>query len=257
MDIELNGITLHAEWHNEMANRPTLVFLHDSLGCVELWRDFPAKLSQVAACNILVYDRLGYGKSDAMPSWRRDSGYLLHEAKILGKLLRKLEIDQPILFGHSDGGSIALIAASLYPARIKAVIAEAAHIFVEEITLNGIRNAIESYEKTDLRQRLEKYHGSKTDMLFNAWTATWTSDFFRNWSIENTLGRIRCSLLVIQGEADEFGSLAQVDKTVAGVSGPVRKVILPHIGHTPHKENPQVTLEIARDFILSLDSGNG
>lgn len=233
-------------------DRPTLVFLHDSLGCIELWRDFPEKLSIATRCNILVYDRLGYGRSEPMVSPLRSIHYLEEEADILNDLLRELKIGDAILFGHSDGGSIALIAASKYPQGIKAVICEAGHIFVEEITLRGIYNAIEAYKTTDLPQRLQKYHGNKVDTLFQAWAATWTRDEFRNWNIEHFLAGIECPLLFVQGDADEYGTLDQVGKTVGQVSGKATTCILPGVGHTPHKEAAIPSLEAAQDFINNL-----
>ncbi|NUY80309.1 alpha/beta hydrolase [Flavobacterium sp. MAH-1] len=250
--IDLVGKKAYAEYTNSHENRPTLVFLHDSLGCVKLWRDFTQVLAEAANCNVLVYDRLGYGKSDAMPTWERTNDYMDAEAETLNELLSDLGIENAILFGHSDGGSIALIAAAKFPNRIKAVICEAAHIFVEEITLKGIREAMVAFETTDLRERLKKYHGDKVEMLFKAWTLTWISDSFRSWNIEYLLPNVNCPLLFIQGKSDEFGSLEQVEKTVSQVSSRAETYILENIGHTPHKEAPDQTIEAAKRFIDSL-----
>lgn len=236
------------------AGRPTLVFLHDSLGCISLWRDFPEQLGEWSQCNVLVYDRHGYGVSDELVKPERANDYLEDEAAILIELIETLNIAQPILFGHSDGGSIALIAAAKYPNKIAAVISEGAHIFVEAETIKGIREAMEQYQTTDLKQKLEKYHGDKTDALFNAWTKTWTSDAFQSWNIENFLPLIGCPVLIIQGENDEFGTLAQVNGIVKQVSGKAVKQILPGIQHTPHKEAPEFILKLASDFIQSLPS---
>ncbi len=159
--FSLNGIV--AEYHETNAAARVLVFLHDSLGCIELWRDFPAKLADATKCNMLIYDRLGYGKSEPMHTHVRPVNYLEHEADSLNDLLVQLNINNALLFGHSDGGSIALIAAVKYPERIKAIICEAAHIFVEEVTLAGIRAAMEDYKTTNLAERLAKYHGNKVD----------------------------------------------------------------------------------------------
>ncbi len=233
-------------------DRPTLVFLHDSLGCMALWRDFPEQLGEWSQCNVLVYDRHGYGASGNLVKPKRANDYLEDEAAILIELIDTLNIAQPILFGHSDGGSIALIAAAKYPDKIAAVITEGAHIFVETETVKGIREAMEQYQTTHLKQKLEKYHGDKTDALFNAWTKTWTSDAFQSWNIENFLPLIACPVLVIQGEDDEFGTLAQVNRIVNHVSGKAVKEILPGIQHTPHKEAPELILKLASDFIQSL-----
>ncbi|WDF64348.1 alpha/beta fold hydrolase [Flavobacterium sp. KACC 22763] len=249
MLININGNNLYAEHFYGFENRPTIVFLHDSLGCVELWRDFPKQIAEVSQCNILIYDRLGYGKSDPMPTYVRPLNYLELEADILNTILEKLKIENAILFGHSDGGSIALIAASKYPQRIKMVICEAAHIFAEEITLNGIREAVIAYQNTNLPERLQKYHGNKTETIFKAWTETWLSADFRNWNIENLLHEIKSPLLFIQGEKDEYGTLDQVRKTINAVSGKTEKYIIPNVGHTPHKEAPKTVLDKIAAFM--------
>jgi pimeloyl-ACP methyl ester carboxylesterase len=251
--LNINGQMLYVEFQNTYENRPTIVFLHDSLGCVALWRDFPRELAGACRCNALVYDRLGYGKSAAMPTHERSVNYMEPEADTLNDLLTTLNIGETILFGHSDGGSIALLAANKHPYRIKGIICEAAHVFVEEVTLKGIYEAIEMYGNTDLRSKLEKYHGDKADHLFKAWTKTWTRSDFRDWSIEQFLPGITCPLLFIQGDADEYGTLAQVDCTVERVRGNAEKFIIPNIGHTPHKEVPELVVQKAREFILSID----
>lgn len=251
MLITINGNNLYTEYTNDFENRPTIVFLHDSLGCTELWRDFPKKIAEASRCNTLVYDRLGYGKSDAMKTSVRPVNYLELEAAVLNSLLEKLEIENVILFGHSDGGSIALIAASKYKKKIKMVICEAAHIFVEDITLNGIRQAVQAYETTNLPVRLQKYHGDKTETVFKAWTQTWLREDFRNWNIEDLLPEIKSSLLFIQGENDEYGTLDQVNTTLALVNGKAEKYIIPNAGHTLHKETPELAVNKVAAFITS------
>lgn len=233
---------------------PTIIFLHDSLGCITLWRDFPERLGRAARCNVLVYDRLGYGKSAPMPTSHRENDYLEREAETLISLMDACGLGKVILFGHSDGGSIALLAAALYPERISGVITEGAHIFVEDITLRGISEAVEAYRTTSLREKLIKHHGSNTDTLFDAWTKTWLSLAFRSWNIERFLPQVTCPVLVLQGEADEFGSLAQVNGVVSGVAGPAQRGIIPAIGHTPHKEAPETVLELTAAFIAGLGS---
>lgn len=235
--------------------RPTMVFLHDSLGCIELWRDFPEKLAKVTNCNFLIYDRLGYGKSHAATTHNRNNDYMELEADFLNTFLEELALENVILFGHSDGGSIALIASGKYPKRIQALIVEAAHIFVEDITLEGIEYAVASYESLNLETRLAKYHDDKVDFVFKSWTETWTKPEFRSWNIEHFLGEITCPLLFIQGEEDEYGSLEQVEKTVSQVKGKTEKLIIPDIGHTPHRENPKVVLEESSMFLGSIFGG--
>lgn len=250
--IDLNGKSIYVTYQNPFPGRPTLVFLHDSLGSVQLWRDLPEKLAEATQCNVLAYDRLGYGKSAAMPTHERSVHYLEEEAAVLNELLTALDIKNAILFGHSDGGSIALITAAQYPKRIQALICEAAHIFVEEVTLKGIREAMTAYETTDLAVRLQKYHGEKVDTLFKAWTLTWTRSDFKNWNIEHLLSNITCPLLFIQGEADEYGTLEQVHQTIRQVSGQSESYLIPGIGHTPHKEAPELTFDAAKNFIEKL-----
>ncbi|WP_413998902.1 alpha/beta fold hydrolase [Flavobacterium sp. W1B] len=247
-----NHKELYIEYQNNYENRPTLVFLHDSLGCAQLWRDFPQKLAEATQCNVLMYDRLGYGKSEPMPTYERPTNYMELEADVLNELLSKLDIDNAILFGHSDGGTIALLTASKYPEKIKATIVEAGHIFVEDETLKGIYEAIESYNTTNLPERLAKYHGEKVETIFKAWTETWTRNDYRNWNIEHFLSGITCPLLFIQGEADEYGTLAQLEKTISQVSGQAEKFIIPNIGHTPHKEATEQVITKTIDYILNI-----
>ena len=147
---------LHALKYGNDAFKPTIVFLHESLGCTELWRDFPNKLGALTACNVQVYDRLGYGKSNPFITIKRGNDYIEIEADILREVLKVCNIDKAILFGHSDGGSIALIAAAKYPSHIMGIITEGAHIFVEDITLQGMREAVNAWHITNLKERLQK-----------------------------------------------------------------------------------------------------
>lgn len=232
--------------------RPTIVFLHDSLGCIRLWRDFPQKLGEQARCNVFIYDRHGYGQSGPLVNPERNNDYMELEADILAGLIETYHIGPAILFGHSDGASIALIAAAKYPGKVSAIITEGAHIFVEEETLEGIHAAINAYQATDLKTKLEKYHGDKTDAMFQAWAKTWTTDAYRSWNIERLMPLIHCPALIIQGEQDEYGTIKQVDGIVNQVSGTVEKRYLPNIKHTPHKEAPELILDMSAAFITAL-----
>lgn len=229
-------------------NRPTIIFLHDSLGCIELWRDFPEKLGELTECNVLIYDRQGYGQSCAFSYAQRDLYYMELEADILSELLEYWNIEEAILFGHSDGGSIALIAAGKYPSRIKGIITEGAHIFVEDVTINGIEEAKKLYKTTDLKTKLEKYHGAKTEDMFWAWAATWTTNEFKHWNIEKFLPYIQCSALIIQGEQDEYGTLKQVEDLISQTQNAI-PYIIPDVKHTPHKEVPDLISEKTKAFI--------
>lgn len=250
--LVVNNIALAIQHIHIADNRPTIIFLHDSLGCIELWRDFPQALGEATNCNVLVYDRQGYGKSAPFSTAERDNDYMELEADVLNGLIMKLGIKDVILLGHSDGGSIALIAAGKYPQNIRAVITEGAHIFVEEITLQGIRAGAEAYRTTNLKERLQKYHGDKTEAMFWAWAKTWLTDKFRTWNIESFLPHIQCPVLVIQGDKDEYGTEAQVDGIVNQTSGEAVKLIIPEIGHTPHKEARETVLKESAGFIARL-----
>ncbi|MDT0538573.1 alpha/beta hydrolase [Croceitalea sp. P059] len=234
-------------------DRPTIIFLHDSLGCIKLWRDFPEKIGELTKCNILVYDRQGYGKSCPFSYSKRDNYYMEQEADLLNELLSFWQIDKAILFGHSDGGSIALIAAGKYPDKIQGIITEGAHIFVEDITIKGIEEAIKLYKTTDLKTKLDKYHGNKTDEMFWAWASTWTSDQFRNWNIEGFLPKIKCHILIIQGEEDEYGTLKQVENIITQINGKSNQLVIPSVKHTPHKEVSELILQKASEFINGIN----
>lgn len=250
--IDVKGKNLFVKFNNLFEDRPTIVFLHDSLGSVQLWRDFPEKLAKATPCNVLAYDRLGYGKSFPMATHERENDYMEQEADVLNDLLLQLNINSAILFGHSDGGTIALITASKYPEKIKGLICEAGHIFVEDVTVKGVEDALYAYNTTNLPERLQRYHDDKVQTMVKAWTEIWLSERFRTWNIEYLLKDITSPLLFIQGEADEYGTLDQVEKTVSQVSGTAEKFIIPAIGHTPHKESPEIVLNKSAKFINSL-----
>lgn len=231
---------------------PTIVFLHDSLGCTELWRDFPERLGEHTELNIIIYDRLGYGKSGPFDKGVRTNDYLLEQAEELNILLDRWKIEKAILFGHSDGGSIALLAAALFPKRIIGIITEGAHVFVEDITLKGIRDAVKLFKQTNLKEKLGRYHGVNTEAMFWAWADTWLNDQFKSWNIEGYLPRIQCESLIIQGLEDEYGSLKQVTKILAGTQGNATSFLPPMVGHSPHKEIPDLVLEKSSEFITRI-----
>ncbi len=248
-DIVVDGSVLRMHQTIIDQERPTIIFLHDSLGSIELWRDFPDQLGKATGCNVLVYDRQGYGKSSPFAGSDRKNDYLEIEADVLNQLIEQCRIKKVILFGHSDGGSIALIAAAKYPFRIMGIITEGAHIFVGDITLKGIKEAVHAYHTTDLKERLQKYHGDKTEAVFWAWAKTWLCEEYWSWNIEKFLPQIKCPVLVIQGENDQYGSLKQVKGIINQVSGEASELIIPSIGHTPHKEAGVLVLEHAASFI--------
>lgn len=226
------------------SDKQTIVFLHEALGSVAQWRDFPKYIAEQENCNVLVYDRLGHGLSDPMTQ-KRDLRYLHHEAwTVLPSLLAHFGIQKPILWGHSDGGSIALLYASLFPTW--ALITEAAHVFVEPVTLDGIREAVT--RKDFLIDRLKKYHGDKTHDLWDAWADTWLQKSFEVWNIEEHLPNIQCSALIIQGENDAYGSIEQVNRIAKGIGQKAKVVLIPNCGHTPHKEAREIVLKNISKF---------
>ncbi len=229
---------------------PTLVFLHEGLGCIGMWKDFPAALSAATGCQALVYDRFGHGKSSA-EKVGRDLSFFNREAhEVLPALFAACGVTDAILIGHSDGGTIALLYAGCMP--LRGVITEAAHVFVEQESLDGVAAAKQTWQDEGFRIRLARYHGDLTASMFGAWSKMWEASWFRNWNIEAALPSIRCPLLVIQGAEDEYGTQAQVQAIVRGVSGQVDRMIVPHCGHAPHIQARQVVLERMSRFIRSL-----
>ncbi|WP_405206836.1 alpha/beta fold hydrolase [Aquimarina sp. LLG6339-5] len=252
INIDTTRIRLSEDPRSFHLSKPTILFLHDSLGCIELWRDFPNKIKASTDCNVLSYDRQGYGKSEGFSETERSKDYLKKEAEILAQLIDTLELRKVILFGHSDGGTIALLTASLYPEKIIGIITEGAHVFVEKETLQGIREAKIAYKTTDLKDKLTKYHQDNTENVFRMWTETWLSPSFLDWNVENYLPNIQCPSLIIQGENDEYGTLEQVYSIVQKTSGKSESLIIPNIGHTPHKETPTVVIDKTTNFVLNL-----
>jgi len=239
---------LYYERIEGQAELPVLVFLHEGLGCTAMWRDFPARLCAATGCEGLVYDRRGYGQSSPLGAVR--SIHYLHEYALneLPAVLAALLPQRAYwLVGHSDGGSIALIHAAERPARLRGVITEAAHVFVEAVTLEGIRAAREAWEAGKLKG-LERFHGDKTENIFAAWADTWLEPSFAYWNIEYLLPAIACPVLALQGSGDQYGSAAQ-PAAIAGKTAHGQPLLLPACGHTPHAEATDATLDAMRRFI--------
>ncbi|TGE27335.1 alpha/beta fold hydrolase [Hymenobacter metallicola] len=233
------------------ASGPTLVLLHDSLGSVALWRDLGAQLALATGRPVLAYDRRGYGQSSSFGPAPRTSRYLEEEAETVNRVLAACGLAQAVLFGHSDGGTLALLAAALEPARIAACVTIGAHVFVEDVTLAGIREAQRQYQTTNLPQKLARYHGANTDAVFRAWTETWLAPSFRTWNIERYLPAVACPVLVLQGSNDEYGTAAQVEAIARQTTGPATARLLPGRGHSPHREDPGLVVQLTADFLNS------
>lgn len=228
-------------------DRPTLLLLHEGLGCVAMWRDFPAKLATASGCRVVAWSRAGYGGSDdyAEP---RGPDYMHREAQqALPDLLAALQIERPLLIGHSDGGSIALIFAGTFPELPLALAVLAPHEFVEEITLTGIRAAREAWKTTGLSNRLGRYH-AKVEKVFSDWNDTWLSPAFRDWSIEVFLPQIRCPVLAMQGEDDEYATMRQIE-VIAEQVADTELLKIADCGHSPHKDQEATVLAVLTRFI--------
>jgi pimeloyl-ACP methyl ester carboxylesterase len=247
---------LECEWYGPRPDQaPTLVFLHEGLGCMAMWKDFPQRVVEATGYDALVYSRAGYGKSDPI-ELPRPVRFMHDEALItLPEVLNAFEIREAILVGHSDGGSIALIhAGGIGDTRVSGLVLLAPHVFVEDLGIDSIRRIAEDYRTGSLRQRLERYHGENVDRAFWGWNDVWLNPEFRSWNIEEYLPRIRVPVLLIQGADDQYGTLAQIAAIERGVTGAVRKVTLKDCGHSPHLDQPDQTLEAIEAFVREAQS---
>jgi pimeloyl-ACP methyl ester carboxylesterase len=228
---------------------PPVVFLHEGLGSLRQWKDFPARVAARTGSAALAYSRWGYGGSESRPRpWSVD--FLEHEAEaVLPALLEATGTAAPVLFGHSDGATIALMFASAFPGRVRGVISEAAHVMLEAISVDGITRARHRFLHGDLRARLHVQHGDHVDDTVLGWTENWLRPEFRAWDIRPRLRTVRCPVLLIQGRDDDFGTLDQVDAIATHVAGPVERLILDGCGHVPHRERAVEVLDAAAAFI--------
>jgi pimeloyl-ACP methyl ester carboxylesterase len=233
--------------HASNADAPVMIFLHEGIGSLSMWKDFPSRVAHAAGCNALVYSRYGYGQSDALTA-SRHVDFMHDEAlKALPELLDRLEVQRPILFGHSDGGSIALIHAGGSGRPIAGVIAMAPHVVVEDISIRSIKAAKQTYETTDLKDRLGRYH-AHPDSAFWGWNDIWLHPEFRNWNIEEFLPPIMCPILAIQGEDDEYGTMQQID-LIARLASDVDLLKLTDCRHSPHLDQPEAVIEAVTRFV--------
>lgn len=233
--------------HAAVADAPRIVFLHEGLGSIAMWRDFPSRVAHATGCNALVYSRYGYGQSD--PLTAPHTTHFMHDEalKALPELLDKLSVEKPILLGHSDGGSIALIHAGGANRPLAGVIAIAPHVIVEDISIESIQAAKEAYQTTDLRDKLARYHANP-DSAFWGWNDIWLNPAFHNWNIEEFLPRITCPILAIQGEDDEYGSMEQIDR-IGRLAPDADLVKLRDCRHSPHRDQPQAVIEAVVHFV--------
>jgi pimeloyl-ACP methyl ester carboxylesterase len=269
------------------AEAPTIVFLHEGLGCVGMWRDFPDRVARATACGALVYSRRGYGASDAVPG-PRPVRFMHDEAlQVLPAVIEHFKLSDVILFGHSDGASIGIIYAGAYPGSVRGLILEAPHVFVEPVCIESISRIAKQFcadettakrtlneepspqnpgitdttlqggnaredEMAGLRNKLARYHDANTDSMFKTWTEVWLTPEFRQWNIEEYLPRIEAPMLVIQGEEDEYGTFDQVDAVSTQVRGPVEPLVLARCGHSPHRDQPERVMSATVQFIRRI-----
>jgi pimeloyl-ACP methyl ester carboxylesterase len=236
------------------AGAPTLVFLHEGLGSVAHWKEFPDEVCARTGLGALVYSRRGYGASPPVPAAPRDVRYMHVEAyDVLPHVLDAARLTTVILVGHSDGASIALLhAAEDGGKRVRAVATLAPHVFVEDVAVKSIATIPEAFATTDLRERLARYHGENVDGAFFGWSGVWLDPRFRAWNIEREVARITVPVLVVQGEDDEYGTLAQVEAVKRLVRGPVRALVLPQCRHSPQKDCPEETCTAIADLVATV-----
>jgi pimeloyl-ACP methyl ester carboxylesterase len=249
--VQVGGHALEYEFIRGGA-APVVVFLHEGLGSLALWKDFPRQLAHASGCNALVYSRLGYGNSAPLGEPRRPQ-FMHDEALItLPELLDRLGVREPVLFGHSDGASVALIHAGSAARPVRGAILLAPHVMVEEICVRSIAAAKRRYETTDWRERLRRFHADP-DGAFRGWSDVWLDPRFRDWNIEEHVAKIRCPLLAIQGYDDEYGTMEQLQR-IARLAPDAELLELQDCRHSPHRDQPAAVIAAAVRFIDRIRS---
>ncbi len=234
------------------SNLNTIVMLHEGVGSVAHWKDFPSELAEATGAGVFVYSRYGHGASEALKEPRPVS-YMHHEAQVvLPDILRQAGIERPVLLGHSDGASIAIIYAGAFPDSPAGLILEAPHVFVEDVSVASIAQTGERYRQTNLPQRLARYHAN-ADSLFWGWNNIWLDPNFRSWNIESFLDLICCPVLVVQGAQDQYGTVKQVEAILARIPS-ASAIILDECKHAPHRDQRQATLAAISQFLRTIPS---
>ncbi len=247
-------IAVEYQWVGSKASaHPVVVFLHEGLGSLAAWKNFPRQFCDEHGLRGLVFSRYGYGRSTPKPAAERWAADTMHAQahEVLPALFEALAIVRPWLFGHSDGASIALLHAARFP--VAGIVVVAPHIFVEEVALSSIAAARVAYESTDLRQRLARYHAD-VDSAFRGWNDMWLDPEFRSWNIEAELDAITCPVLAVQGEDDEYGTLEQI-RGIARRVPQTELLVLAHCAHSPHRDQPERLSTAAAAFIKTAPTG--
>ncbi|MBL8463607.1 MAG: alpha/beta hydrolase [Thauera sp.] len=239
------------------AHRPPspIVLFHDSLGCVELWRDFPAQLSAASGRRVIAYDRLGFGRSDAREVLP-ELDFIAEEARVYFPALREqLGLERFVVFGHSVGGGMAVNCAAAFAGACDALITESAQVFPEDLTLSSIAEAKGQFVDESQLQRLARYHGDKARWVLDAWTESWLHPGFAAWSLKSVLPQVRCPVLAIHGMHDEYGTRVHPEMIGELSAGPAQVAILPDTFHVPHRERPEAVIELVCGFLDPVRQG--
>ncbi|MBS0416454.1 MAG: alpha/beta hydrolase [Proteobacteria bacterium] len=245
------GKVFTRSWKGAPGDAAPIILMHDSLGSVELWRDFPAALAQASARTVIAYDRLGFGKSEPLTE-RPPVNFISAEADRVFPVLRQaLAIERFVLFGHSVGGAMALATAALHGEGCEAVITESAQSFVEPLTLSGIRAAKQQFSNDGELARLERWHGERAPWVLDAWTGVWLSPEFASWSLDELLPRVQTRVLAIHGDRDDYGTTEFPRHIARRVSGPAEIAILEDCGHVPHREKSAEVLRRVSAFLAT------
>jgi pimeloyl-ACP methyl ester carboxylesterase len=249
--VEIDGIALETRVIPGDAAKPWLVFLHEGLGSVSLWRDFPDKVARRLGAPALVYSRRGYGQSAPLAGPREPDFMHVEALDVLPALLAHFRISQPMLVGHSDGASIALIHAASAPECARAAVLMAPHVLVEDVSVASIAAVSEVYAKGELRVRLARHH-AHVDDAFLGWSRIWLDPRFRDWSLLPECARLATPTLLIQGRGDEYGTLAQLDAIERGSQGPVQRLVLEACGHAPHRDSEDAVIDAIAAFLAGI-----
>jgi pimeloyl-ACP methyl ester carboxylesterase len=253
LDRVIAGHRLEIEcWHPpEDVVEPPIVMLHEGLGSVALWKDFPRRIAERTRHVVIAYSRYGHGRSERLAA-PREVDYMHHEGeRALPALLESLGLLRPILLGHSDGASIALIFAGMHPAAVTALVLLAPHVFVEDLTVASIAGARAVFETSDLQAKLARYHDDPRG-TFRGWNDIWLDPRFRSWNIESYLDAIDVPILLVQGRDDEYGTAVQLEAIASRTDA--RIVLLDHCGHSPHRDQASATLDAIANFVSYLDA---
>jgi pimeloyl-ACP methyl ester carboxylesterase len=249
MRLTVAGKKIEVAWWGQESTALPIVMLHEGLGSISMWRGFPEALADHTGRRVMAYSRFGHGRSDR-PSASHSVRFMHDEARLLPAVLAAAGIAEAHLVGHSDGGSIALIFAAEHPGQAASLLLEAPHVFVEDISIASIERRAADYRSTNLRQRLARHH-RRVDDAFHGWSDVWLDPEFRSWNLEGFLPAIACPVLLIQGEQDDFGTLRQLEAIERQVQGPVQRLVLPDCGHSPHRDQRDLVLNVMTAFLRS------